>query len=319
MEAQADSQGKDRAEAALKAELRRIHRFAAVSGAIWVLATAACTLWGSDRVISGYLDGVAGHAERDAKATTGVVDRIFYELAAIPQVMSNSRELHRLVARYHAREDAFSRLPEEQRKQELKNDPVIARITARLTLIRNKLNYDLIYVLDSRGIRILTSDWDKPVNLLGDRLDDREYFKEAMAGEAGHMFAVSRTTRTPSFFFSAPMEDANGVVGVVVARQDFEALGAMLAGTQHVTMVASKDGMVLAASHPGFALHHLGALADRRPDPDTLRDLYAQETLRSLSVERPARPLHETQWVVNGLPYVVNRASLKLKGEVATL
>ena len=311
MEAQGNDQVKDRAEAAFKAQVRHIHLIAGVAGAIWVLLTVACTLWGSDRIISGYLGGVADNAERDAKALSSVVNRTFFELATIPQIMSSSRELQRLVARYNARENAFSRLPQEQRAAELKSDPIIARLAAILTQIRNKLNYDLIFVLDSRGIRILTSDWDRPVTLLGDKLDDREYFKEAMAGEPGHQFAVSRTTRTPSFFFSAPIVSEAGVVGVVVARQDFEHLGLMLSGTQHVTMIVSKDGMVLAASHPGYALQHLGALASSRPDPDTLRSVYAQETPRSLTAERPPRPLHETQWVINGQPYVVNQASLK--------
>ena len=294
---------------ALEPQLRRIHRLAAVSAAIWVLATAVCTLWASDRIISGYLEQAANSTARDAKAISSVVDRIFHELAAIPQVMSNSRELHRLVARYNARGKAFAGLSQELRQEELKGDPVIARLTERLTRIRNKLNYDLIFVLDSRGVRILTSDWDRPVTLLGDRLDDREYFKEAMKGKTGHMFVVSRTTRTPSFFFSAPMQDERGAIGVVVARQDYEHVGSMLAGSQHVTMIVSRDGMVLAASHPAFALRHVGALADRRPDPAALRDIYAQETLRSLTAERQSH-LQHVQWMINGQHYVAAREKL---------
>jgi len=310
METSGDNQGNDSGDTALAAQQRRIHRISWISGVIWVLATLVCTLWGSDRFISGYLNEAAENAENDAKAVASVVNRIFHELAAIPQVMSSGRELIALVARYNAREDEFSRLPEEQRRAELKSDPVIARLTERLTRIRNKLNYDLIFVLDSRGIRILTSDWDKPVNLLGDRLDDREYFKEAMAGETGHMFVVTRTTKTPSFFFSAPMRDESGVIGAVVARQDYEHVGSMLAGTQHVTMIISRDGMVLAASHPGFALRHLGALTDQRPNPDTLRNIYSQETLRSLTAARPSHILHEAQWVIDGQPYLASKMKL---------
>jgi signal transduction histidine kinase len=310
METSGDNQGNDGGDAALAVQQRRIHRVSWISGVLWVLATLVCTLWGSDRFIAGHLNDAAENAENDTKAVSSVVNRIFHELAAIPQVMSSGRDLIALVARYNAREDEFSRLPEEQRRKELQSDPVIARLAERLTLIRNKLNYDLIFIVESHGIRILTSDWDQPVALLGERIDDREYFKEAMAGETGHMFVVSRNTKTPSFFFSAPIRNESGVIGAVVARQDYEHMGSMLAGTQHVTMIVSRDGMVLAASHPGFALRHLGALTDRRPDPDTLRNIYSQQTLRSLTAERPSHVLHEAQWVIDGKPYLASKMNL---------
>jgi len=311
MEARGDDQGNAHAEAALEALLRRIHLWGWVWGAIWVLATVIVTLWASDRILSGYLDEAAVDARQDARTIAGIVDRTFYELAAIPQVLATSRQLLALVGRYNAEEDRFSSLPQESRRSRLKKDPVVARVGERLSLLRDKLNYDLIYVLDSRGIRIATSDWDRPISLLGERLDDREYFTEAMQGTVGQMFAVGRTTQVPVLFFSAPMEDEGRPVGVVVARQDTEVIGSMLAGTHRVTLIVDAAGMVVAASHPEFALRHVGALADARPDPETLRKIYGQEKLVALAAESPASRYHEAEWLIEKQRYLLTRAGLK--------
>ena len=202
---------------ALDAQLRRIHWIAGVSALIGLLAAGAGTLWLSDRILSLQLAEAAEDAERDARAIAGVVDRTFQELASIPQVLSGNRDLHAIADRYNALEQGFSRLSDEQRSLRLRNDPQVARLSKQLTQIRDKLNYDLLYVLDSRGVRIVSSDWDREASLLGTRLDDREYFREAMTGVEGHQFAVSRTTRNPVFFFSSPIEKATGPSGVVRA------------------------------------------------------------------------------------------------------
>src|SRR5262249_43598194 len=154
-------------------------------------------------------------------------------------------------------------------------------------------NYDLIYALDSRGIRIVSSDWERETRLLGTELDDRGYFKEAMAGRTGGMFAISRTTKKPVFFFSAPIEEESGPIGVVAVRQTTDLIGSQLAGGQQATLVVDKAGMVVATSHPDFYLRHVGELADAHPDSATLREIYGQETLSRLDMARPARQLHE--------------------------
>jgi len=295
---------------ALDAELRGIHWIAGISVVVVVLATGAGTLWLSDRILARQIAETAEDAQRDAKAIAGIVDRTFQELASIPQVLSSNRDLHVIMDRYNALEQGFSRLPDEQRNRRLKNDPQVVRFSQRLTQIRNKLNYDLIYALDSRGVRVVSSDWDHEASLLGTRLDDREYFKEAMTGAEGHQFAVSRTTKVPVFFFSSPIEKETGVAGVVVVRQDIDVVGSLLAGGRHATLIVDSQGMVVATSRREYGLRHVGPMAAARPDADTLRTVYAQERLRPVPIERPARPLHEAEWNLNGHPYLVSKVRL---------
>ena len=295
---------------ALAARLRRIQSNTVMAAAIWIVASVACTLWLSNRVLSDHVSEAAESAGRDAKAIASVVDRFFHELAAIPHVIARSRDLRAIVVRYNARGQVFTDLPQEERRAQLRKDPDVLRVNSQLTLIRDKLNYDLLYVLDGSGIRVLTSDWDRPITLLGVRLDDREYFQEAMTKGSGHMFAVGRNTRTPVLFFSAPVEDGGRPIGVAVVRQDTDVLGSLLAGGRHATLIVDPAGMVIAASRREFAQRHVGALADRQPDAETLRNIYGQDQLRTIAIASPRNRLHDAEWILEGQPYLVTRASL---------
>jgi len=300
------------ADADLGAEIGRIRRLAWTISAVWIVVAAVLTVVVSDRILSDYLIDESSHAAHDTAAISGVVDRMFHELAAMPRVLANSRELRAIVSRYNARAEAFGRMTPEARGTELKDDSDVTGVNQRLTAIRNDLKYDLLYVIDRQGIRILSSEWDRPVPLLGVRLEDREYFKEAMADRAGQMFAVGRTTRNPVLFFSAPIADESGAaIGAVVVRQDSDAVASILRGGGHVTLIVDRAGMIVASSRKELTLLHAGPLVDRQPDAPALHDVYAQDTLRALDIRRPRRIIHADEWLFDGHPYLVSRTELK--------
>jgi signal transduction histidine kinase len=200
-------------------------------------------------------------------------------------------------------------LSRTERSQQLRKDPDVARSNAGLTAVRNELDYDLIYGLDTNGIRIVSSDWDQPLSLLGERLDDREYFKAAIQERSGHMFAVARTTKNPVLFFSAPIDSESGPVGVMVVRQDSEQLGKILAG-RPLSMIVDGAGVVVAASRRELALSHVGPLAGAPPSVESQRETYAQDPMRILAITRPPRPLHPAEWRFEGRPYLASTVVL---------
>jgi signal transduction histidine kinase len=290
---------------------RRIHVVAATVAVSWIVATALGTRWLSNQIIAGYLADAAERGATNAETIAGIVDRVLGELEAVARVLAAHRDLRAVVERYNAREPGFRDLADEERTRQLKQDAEVTRVSSQLSRLRDQLAYDQLYALDSRGLRVVTSDWDRSVSLLGVRLDDRENFKEAAAGRAGHMFAVGRTTRQPALYFSTPIEERGKTIGVVVAREDAASVGAMLSGGQRGFLIVDGAGMVVASSQKAFALKHVGPLADRKPDESTLHDVYGQERLETLLIARPARPRHAAEWVVDGRGYLVSRASLR--------
>jgi signal transduction histidine kinase len=302
------------ADATLATERRRVRLISLGTAVVWLLAAAILTVVVSNRVLTDYLSEASDAASRDSVELSGVVNRVFRELTAMALVLSNSGELRQLTARYNARGDAFERMTQAERSALLKQDADITSVNGRLTAVRHQLNYDLISILDARGIRILTSDWDQPVSLLGDAFEDRPYFKDSMNGRVGQIFILARDTHLPVMLFSAPVPGDAGPSGVVVVRQASNAIGAALAGGGHVTLVIDRFGMVVASSQEDLTLYHAGALADSRPDAETLRAIYAQDHLRTLDVKRPRNPLHADAWVFQGRRYLLKRQTLAVPG-----
>ncbi len=314
-------------DSALEARLRRIYVVTWGLTLAWILAVAAGGLFASNRIITERLAGAEKVAEAETHATASLVDRMFHELSAISQVLSTNQHLHALLRRYNAKEAEFSSQPEEVRRLQLENDPEVARLGARLTRIRHNLKYDLIFGLDSRGIRVVTSDWVKPAPILGTKLDDREYFKDAITERTAQTFNISRATNVPAFFFSTAVLEQDRPVGAIVVRQTSEEVGTLLANRRVTSVILDSRGMVVAASHPEFYLRnvtmedraHLRELTkvDPPPDADTLRGVYGQESLRAVAMTRDtstgwiSRPLHEAERVIDGRSYLVTSDPLK--------
>lgn len=278
-------------------------------GVLWVLAVAISTLWISGRLLTGTLADVSERAGRDATSMSTTVDRLFHELTSISHVLANNRDLHAIVEHYNDLEKGFSDEPEQQRYRELMADRSIKRVGDRMTRIRNELGYDLIYALDSRGIRVVASEWDRPMELLGTSLEDREYFQEAMKGKEGFMFGIGRTTRVPVFYFSAPiLGEGDTPVGVVVVREDADAIGELLQDSRRTALMVDSAGMVVASSSPKFSMRHVSVLTQARPDPQDLHDAYGLDSLQSLEVRRPTNSFHAGDWLIDGDRYLVTRA-----------
>src|SRR5262245_33856052 len=98
----------DDTSAELGARLRRIHATAGVLAVAWLMAVAAGGLFISNGILADRLVEAATVAQTDTKATASLVERMFHELAAIPQVVSASQELRTLVRRYNEKEAEFA-------------------------------------------------------------------------------------------------------------------------------------------------------------------------------------------------------------------
>jgi len=316
----------------LQARLRRINIIAVIVAAAWVVASAVSVLAISHRMLADDVGEAAVKAVRDSKEVAQVVERMFSELEAIPQVLATNRHLRETVGRYDKREPLFAKMSEAARRNYLINDREATRAGSRLSQLRDKLGYELLYVLDNNGIRIISADWDRDQGLLGTDLSDREYFKESMALKQGHQFAISRTASKPALFFSAPVEDDDGsAMGVVVVRQTSQAIGSMLASGQHSTLVVDKFGMVVATSKPVFYLRHV-PVSERdhlrqftsvheSPDAGTLKGVYGLASLPELGMSRPVQasvidpPVNGAERLIDGRRYLVASDPLKAYSE----
>jgi signal transduction histidine kinase len=288
--------------------LRRIHSAAAMAAAEWILATAAGTVWLSDRALDGYVAEAVAAAERDANGTAAVIERTFHALASLSQVMARQREVRETAARYS--DEAFAALPKAARTSRVMNDQQALEIGDFMVSIVANLGYDLVYVLNRQGITVVSSDWRAPATILGESYADRAYFVEAMQTGSGRLFAVGRNTGVPAFFFGARIATERGPAGVVVVRQDTAAMVPILADGRNVALIVDDAGMIVGASDPKYFLRHAGSLSPGMPNAEALRAVYRVERPAQLAVERPTTARHGRERRVDGRPYLVHERSL---------
>ena len=260
--------------------------------------------------MSQYVIEIATNAQRDAASTASIINRSFRELDSMAKVLARQTDLRDAVSRHAKIAGEFSALPPVERARRLKNDPDAVKSGDELQDIAKSLGYDAIYVMDQNGNTVVSSDWRVTPSLIGQSFSDRPYFINALKTGIGRLFAVSRTTKLASFYFSARVSGDGDAAGVLAIRQTTETFAGLMTIAQHHVLIIDRIGVIVTASDRALLMRHVGALAAARPDAKTVLEVYARERLESLAIAAPAVRYHPSQWLLAGKPYTVSAAPL---------
>ncbi|WP_435302501.1 cache domain-containing protein, partial [Escherichia coli] len=116
------------------------------------------------------------------------------------------------------------------------------------------------YLMDTRGLTIAASNWNRPSSFVGQNYRFRPYFEAAMQGLTGRFYGVGATTGKPGYFIAAPLPaeaPARGVVAVKISLDPFEA--ALAAGGDTV-LLADRDGVVFLSTEAEWRYRTLAPL-----------------------------------------------------------
>ncbi len=117
----------------------------------------------------------------------------------------------------------------------------------------------VIYVLNAKGMTIAASNWREPTSFVGSDYSFRPYFKDARDNGVAELFALGTVSRRPGLFMSRRIEGANGLLGVVVVKVEFEALEAEWSNSEPA-FAADAKGVVLVTSIPAWRFSTLTPL-----------------------------------------------------------
>jgi len=82
-------------------------------------------------------------------------------------------------------------------------------------------NADVIWVIDSNGYCIASSNIGKQTSFIGTNYSERDYFRQAKNGQDGKQYAVGKVSKIPGLFYSSPVFDEhNKILGAVVTKRD---------------------------------------------------------------------------------------------------
>lgn len=134
-----------------------------------------------------------------------------------------------------------------------RQEPLQGAANRFLQKLNDHLGGPVIFVLDTSGKVVASSDWIFSDNLLGADLSYMPLFRGAVAGVPGRHYAVDNVRKEPGYFFALPIRDEQQewkVIGVAVVKSSLHELERRWLGQDAPALIVDANGIVLLASPP---------------------------------------------------------------------
>ncbi|MCB1504283.1 MAG: sensor histidine kinase [Hyphomicrobiaceae bacterium] len=190
--------------------------------------------------------GLADLANRSGHVLTLVVETLHGELAkykSTPFLLAHNPRMTRIVTGVASQEE-------------------VAAANAELSRLAQVTDASDIYLMNTTGTTIATSNFDLPRSFMGQNFSYRPYFIEAMKGRLGQYFALGTTSGERGYYFAHPIFEGRYVVGVAVVKIQVGKIEAAWRASDHEIMVVDDDGVVFLSSQPGWVMRTLAPLSD---------------------------------------------------------
>ncbi|MBL8471135.1 MAG: response regulator [Rhodocyclaceae bacterium] len=163
----------------------------------------------------------------------------------IPELLAHDATVLKLLARIgpDVRADGGNY---EERKARWEQDGALAELNAYLAMATSRLGADVIWIMNAAGDAVAASNAGKSGSFVGTNYADRQYFRQARAGEPGRQYAVGRVSKVPGLFFSYPVMEKGRFLGTVASKRDITAFDRWI--TSAGAFVADANGVVVLAA-----------------------------------------------------------------------
>nr|WP_296017910.1 PAS domain S-box protein [uncultured Acidovorax sp.] len=208
----------------LRQALRGAGPMAAVLG-LAVLLVVGAGEWATRSELDNQWDNLRRSGEVQALALRGVATRYSY----LPFTAAQQP----LIAELLHHPDALS----------LKGDA-----NAYLQAINANAGSDTLYVMNTDGLTVASSNWDTPTSFVGQNYRNRPYFRDALQGQPGRFYGVGKTTGEPGLFASAPVVENGRVIGVVAVKVAMQPIVDTWAQLRDPVFVTDDRGIVFLGS-----------------------------------------------------------------------
>jgi PAS domain S-box-containing protein len=164
------------------------------------------------------------------------------------------------------------------------------RINALLDRYRETLNASVVYIMDSSGVTVASSNRSAPDSFVGKNYGFRPYFKQAINGKVGRYFAVGVTSKVPGYYVSYPIRDPRrkNFKAVAVVKVTLTNIAGELqtAGDRGSSIIALADprGVVFLSSQPDMIFNSLWPVAEQ--DRADLKEQYGKDQYTAIFPEK---------------------------------
>ncbi|MCY1348780.1 C4-dicarboxylate transport sensor protein DctB [compost metagenome] len=153
-------------------------------------------------------------------------------------------------------------------------------VNAYLEGLNRRSGSRAIYLLDTSGRVVATSNWQDADSYLGEDLSFRAYFQDAMQGKPGRFYGIGSTTGEPGYYLAHGLVHGGHIVGVAVVKVRLDAIEQRWEKARLHAFVSDENGIIILSSDPALRLK-------------AVRPLSADDK------ERLARSLQYYWWALN--------------------
>ena len=124
-----------------------------------------------------------------------------------------------------------------------------------LQQLNDHLGGPVIFVLDTQGQVMASSDWIFSDNLLASDVSYMPFFGSAVKGTPARHYAVDKVRHEPGYIFALPIRDEQQewkIVGVAVVKSSLREIERRWLGQEAPALIVDSNGIVLLASPPDW-------------------------------------------------------------------
>ncbi|MFJ3482103.1 ATP-binding protein [Pseudomonas sp. NPDC090202] len=204
----------------------------------------------------------------------GYVTYLYSEKNGIKALGENGERQLELHARTVESEIAkYNYLPSvlelESNVSDLLNDPspeLRVKVNDYLEGLNRRSRSRAIYVLDTTGRVLATSNWRDADSYLGEDLSFRAYYQDAIRGLPGRFYGIGSTTGEPGYYLAHGLEEKGKIIGVAVIKVRLEALEERWQRARLEAFVSDENGIIILSSDPARRLKSVRPLNQETKD-----------------------------------------------------
>ena len=172
------------------------------------------------------------------------------------------------------------------------NPELLAQINEELRLTAEFVQASDIYVMDLTGLTIAASNYRRERSFIDRSFAFRPYFAQAREGGLGRYFALGTTSLERGYFYAAPIEDGDRIVGVVALKFTVDRFETSWRGGSSDIMVTDIRDVVFMSSRESWHFRALHPLSDAEIGQIEATRQYPLDRITPLDTER--RDLSDT-------------------------
>ena len=165
-----------------------------------------------------------------------------------------------------------------------------------------------LFILNSQGVAIATSNWDKEGSFFGQDYNYRPYFQDAMRIGTGGYYGVGATTGKPGFFFTRRIVCEGGIRGVAVSKVDLSLLQREWRSGGETVFITDGHGVIFLSSRDDWRYRPTLPLTDEAREAMLYQRQYGSTLPDPIAMRQTQKggvdfiEIDGTQWLLTNHP-----------------